>query len=111
MEIWVDAQLPPAIASFVNKELKSKCVHVLDFGFHAVSDNEILRKAKETADVIIITKDEVFAFLLEQKSSPPKIIWLTIGNCSNATLKDILKRNLPSALELLKTNDLVEISN
>lgn len=111
MEIWVDAQLPPSIASFINKELNLKCVHVFNFGFHAVSDNEIFRKAKETGDVVIITKDEDFAFLLEQKSSPPKIIWLTIGNCSNDVLKDILKRNLPSALELLKTNDLVEISN
>ncbi len=110
MEIWVDAQLPPVVASFINRELGIKCRHVFDFKFHTASDAEIFIKAKETGDVAIMTKDEDFTFLLENKAAPPKIIWLTVGNCSNAVLKDILRKSLNDALELLKTNDLVEIS-
>jgi predicted nuclease of predicted toxin-antitoxin system len=50
--------------------------------------------------------------LLERHGSPPKIIWLTCGNTSEAALKQILSTALPEALRLLDSgDDLVEIGN
>jgi len=52
-----------------------------------------------------------FLRLLEQYGPPPKVIWLTCGNTSNARLKEILNETLEKALELLQGNEqLVEIS-
>ena len=48
--------------------------------------------------------------LVERLEAPPKIIWLTCGNTSNARLKEILSATLIDALELLKNGEkLVEI--
>jgi predicted nuclease of predicted toxin-antitoxin system len=60
---------------------------------------------------IVVTKDEDFIGLLKKHSAPPKVIWLTCGNTSNQRLKQILTANLIDAIDLLSTNDLVEISD
>ncbi|MFH0908437.1 MAG: DUF5615 family PIN-like protein [bacterium] len=51
-----------------------------------------------------------FPHLLSQHGSPPKVIWLTCGNTSNAKLREILSKSLPQALTFLQgTESLVEI--
>lgn len=57
-----------------------------------------------------MTKDEDFVSLLEQKGPPPKIIWITCGNTSNAYLKDLFLELLSQAIQLLERESLVEIS-
>ena len=73
-------------------------------------DREIFLEAqKQTATVI--TKDSDFITLQMELGAPPKIIWVTCGNTSNARLKEILAATLSEALELLDTGeDLVEIN-
>ena len=58
----------------------------------------------------MLTKDEDFAVILSIHKAPPKIIWLTVGNCSNTELKKIISTELVPAIEYLKSIDLVEIS-
>ncbi|MFN0035582.1 MAG: DUF5615 family PIN-like protein [Saprospiraceae bacterium] len=48
--------------------------------------------------------------MLHQHGSPPRILWLTCGNTSNARMREILEAYLETALEMLDTNDLVEVS-
>lgn len=58
-----------------------------------------------------LTKDSDFVRLLEQLGFPPRILWLTIGNTSNARLKEVLSRTFALALELLRRGEpLVEIA-
>ncbi len=58
-----------------------------------------------------MTKDSDFVLLLEQLGPPPQVLWLTIGNTSNAHLKEVLSRSFASALELLLRGEaLVEIT-
>jgi predicted nuclease of predicted toxin-antitoxin system len=58
-----------------------------------------------------MTKDSDFVSLLERFDSPPKIIWLTCGNTSNANLKIILSKTLQDAIDLLESGEkIVEIS-
>ena len=58
----------------------------------------------------ILTFDEDFYDLQLLKGHPPKIIWLTVGNCSNNELKKIISVELLPAIEYLNHTDLVEIS-
>ncbi|MGL5036096.1 MAG: DUF5615 family PIN-like protein, partial [Microcystaceae cyanobacterium] len=60
---------------------------------------------------ILMTKDSDFVKLLNRLGSPPKVIWLTCGNTSNAELRKILKAALPEIMTQLQTGkDLIEIA-
>jgi len=109
MTIWVDAQLSPRIACWIAANFPAVAQPLRDIGLRDASDMEIFRAAR-VADAIILTKDSDFAGLLEQHGSPPRILWLTCGNTSEAALQQILARHLSTALRLLDGGeDLVEI--
>ena len=110
MTIWLDAQLSPAIAGWIAAQYAVAAVALRDLGLRDATDQEIFFAAR-ASDAIVITKDNDFVRLLEQYGPPPKVIWLTCGNTSNARLKEILNETLEKALELLQGNEqLVEIS-
>ncbi|HEX8250069.1 MAG TPA: DUF5615 family PIN-like protein [Pyrinomonadaceae bacterium] len=72
-------------------------------------DDEIFLAAKKE-NAVVITKDRDSVDLLDRFGAPPKIIWLTCGNTSNARLKEILSAILSDALDILATGDnLIEI--
>lgn len=80
-----------------------------ELGLLFASDEEIFVRARE-ADVIVMTKDSDFLRLLDQHGPPPKVIWITCGNTSNAQLQSILQIHLQTACRLLEAGDrLVEI--
>ena len=57
------------------------------------------------------TKDVDSVELLERFGSPPKVVWLRIGNTSNREIKRIFSSSLKLILELLEPgNDLVEVA-
>ena len=110
MTIWLDAQLSPAIAAWISTEYAVPAVALRDLGLRDSTDREIFFAARES-DAVVMTKDSDFVRLLEEYESPPKIIWLTCGNTSNARLKEILAETFEKAMELLEGGEhLVEIS-
>ncbi len=110
MTIWIDAQLSPAIAIWIESNFNVKASALRDLRLRDAEDEEIFHKAKKAA-VIVMTKDSDFVSLLDRFGSPPKIIWLTCGNTSNANLKTILSKTLQQAIDLLNSGEeIVEIS-
>lgn len=110
MTIWLDAQLSPAIADWITVQYSVPAVALRDLGLRDATDREIFFAAR-ASDAIVMTKDSDFVRLLEVNGSPPKVIWLTCGNTSNARLKEILADTLEKALELLQSGEqLVEIN-
>jgi predicted nuclease of predicted toxin-antitoxin system len=110
MTIWVDAQMSPAIAGWISGDFHVEAVAVRDLGLRDAEDQEIFRAAKQE-NAIVMTKDSDFVLLLDRFGPPPKVIWVTCGNTSNARLKAILTNTLPKALELLRSGEeLVEIN-
>lgn len=109
MIIWVDAQLSPRIAFWITEHFSITAKPLREIGLRDAEDEEIFTKARDE-NAIILTKDNDFVRLLEQRGSPPKVIWLTCGNTSDAALREILKQHFSSALELLNGGEnLVEI--
>lgn len=94
MKIWVDAQLSPSIAFWINSYFEIECFPLSYLGLRDATDKEIFQRAKEEDNIVIMTKDSDFLNLLEHFGSPPKIIWITCGNTSNAHLKIILSNHL-----------------
>jgi len=111
MKVWLDAQLSPMIAGWIDKNYNISCTAVRELGLRDASDIEIFNEAKK-ADAVVITKDIDFSLLQDRFGSPQKIIWRTCGNTSNKQLKEIFAANLQKAFDLLAGGeDLVEIKN
>ena len=110
MTIWIDAQLSPAIAVWIESNFNVKAFALREISLRDAEDEAIFREAKK-AKVVVMTKDGDFVSLLDRFGSPPKIIWLTCGNTSNANLKIILSKTLQDAINLLNDGEeIVEIS-
>jgi predicted nuclease of predicted toxin-antitoxin system len=110
MTIWLDAQLSPAMATWISIEYAVPAIALRDLGLRDSTDREIFFTARESG-AVVMTKDSDFVRLLEEYGPPPKVIWLTCGNTSNARLKEILAETFEKAMELLEAGEqLVEIS-
>ena len=111
MTIWLDAQLSPLLAAWLNWKFAVQAIAVRDLGLRDAEDEEIFRAAK-LAGVVILTKDADFPRLLNRFGPPPQVLWLTSGNTSNERLQQVLLPVFPAVLELLAAGEpLVEIGN
>lgn len=111
MTIWIDAQLPPGIAVWINETMSLLAVPVRDLGLRDAEDEEIFLAAKRE-NAVLLTKDRDFVSLIDRFGAPPQIIWLTCGNTSNSKLKEILSSSLNEAIQLLEAGEkIVEISS
>ncbi len=111
MKIWVDAQLSPRTARWIAAHFPVEAAPLRELNLRDASDEDIFAAAR-AANAVVLTKDSDFVRLLEQHGSPPKILWLTCGNTSEAALQQILSQHLSTALGLLEGGeDLVEIGS
>lgn len=111
MILWIDAQLSPAIAPWINATFDIQAHAVRDLGLRDAKDLQIFRAAREKK-AVVMTKDADFLVLLDQHGPPPQILWVTCGNTSNARLKEVLTKSLPVAIKLLRQGEkLIEISD
>jgi len=79
-------------------------------GHRDASDREIFFAARQ-ASAVLMTKDSDFPKLLERFGPPPQVLWVTLGNTSNARMRQVLQATLPRSLMLLRNGEpLVEIS-
>lgn len=84
--IWLDAHLSPRLAQWLGATFDLQAMAVRDLGLRQAEDYDIFFAARN-AGAIVVTKDNDFVELLERHGSPPKIIWLTCGNTSEAALR------------------------
>jgi predicted nuclease of predicted toxin-antitoxin system len=75
MIFWIDAQLSPALAPWLEASFPVTAKALRDLGLRDADDAEIFRAA-HAADAIIITKDSDFVDLLRRFGAPPSIIWV-----------------------------------
>lgn len=106
MTLLVDNQLPLALARYLAAN-GWDCVHVQDIGLDAVEDRIIWQYAKERG-LAIITKDEDFQlFANAQRSIPPQVVWVRLGNCRKVVLLEAFAKILPALRDMLAAGDAV----
>lgn len=106
-EIWVDAQLSPALAAWINRtydDIEAQSVRAV--GLRDAEDEEIFQAARK-ANVIVMSKDSDFLNLLDRHGPPPKMIWITCGNTSNRRMRKILEKTLRPAAVMLNSEEIV----
>jgi len=99
VKFLVDAQLPPALAQWL-REAGHDAQAVREVGLREADDGAIWQHAQAEARVIV-TKDEDFAQRAQSSAAGPVIVWLRIGNTSNAALRQWLIPQLPQLIELI----------
>jgi predicted nuclease of predicted toxin-antitoxin system len=111
MILWLDAQLPPAIAGWIKSTFAVDAISVRELGFRDATDIDIFQAAR-SASAVVMTKDLDFVSLVERLGAPPQILWVTCGNTSNSKLREILQRGFSTALLLVERGEpLVEITD
>jgi predicted nuclease of predicted toxin-antitoxin system len=109
--IWLDAQLSPALATWLRQVFIVEAVPVRDLGLRDAADAAIFESAR-SANAVVMTKDSDFVQLLERHGPPPQVLWLTCGNTSNEALKQILRPAWPTITTMLTAGEpLVEIGD
>ena len=111
MIFWIDAQLSPALTPWLSKTFRVKAYSVKYLGYRDAADKVIFEAARKISAVMII-KDADFVSMLEHYGPPPQVLWLTLGNTTNAHLKGVLSETFEKAVTLLGAGeDLVEIGD
>jgi len=78
MRIWVDAQMSPAIATWISSNYAVNAVAIRDLGLRDAEDKEIFEAARQEK-AVVMTKDSDFVLLLDKLGPPPQVIWVTCG--------------------------------
>ena len=97
MIFWVDAQLPPGLATWLTQSCGLQAVALRDLGLRDAEDAEIFRRAR-AADAVLISKDADFVELITRHGAPPRLLWVTCGNVTNERLRALFAATLPAAL-------------
>ncbi len=91
LEFWIDLNLPPVMALWIQEISVCRAKSFKALGFDAETDVAVFKLAKENpATVIITTKDIDFLYIQKSIGPPPNILYINIGNTSNAELKKII---------------------
>jgi len=110
MKLWLDAQLSPSLSAWIASHFKVEVYSVRDLNLLKATDEDIFMAAR-TEKAIVVSKDVDFVRLVEQRGSPPQLIWVTCGNSTNSNLRRIFSATLESALQILRAgDDIVEIA-
>ena len=111
MKLWLDAQLSPAMAPWIAENFGVECSSVREVGLRDAEDVEIFQAAR-AANVVVMSKDSDFPELVERLGSPPQVLWVTCGNTSNRSLKELFQKCLQTALDLLHGGEpIVEVND
>jgi predicted nuclease of predicted toxin-antitoxin system len=100
MKFWLNANLAPKIAKWLCEEFRIDCVALVELKEESLKDEEIFERAK-TENAVVITKDFDFVNLVTSRGAPPQVLILSVGNCTNRDLIEILRRNFGAALKLI----------
>ena len=80
-----------------------------DLELRDASDREIFERAR-LVGATVLTKDADFVELLRRRGPPPRVVWLTTGNSSNARLRQLLRAEWPRIREGLERDEcLIEL--
>jgi predicted nuclease of predicted toxin-antitoxin system len=111
MILWIDAQLPPTLATWIIETFGITALSLRELGLRDAKDAEISEAAKQQDNVVVMSKDSDFVDLVCRLGAPPQILWLTCGNVTNRNLRELLMATLPEAIAQLQQGEIVvEIS-
>jgi predicted nuclease of predicted toxin-antitoxin system len=90
MDWLIDAQLPPRLCAWFHSH-GEHAVHVSDLENGLLLPDETLWNYARDREYIIVSKDRDFYDRSLLYGAPPQVLYITVGNCSNDRLIEILE--------------------
>ena len=90
MKLLFDENLSPNL-TFRLADLFPTSLHVRDVGMKSTVDPIVWDYAKSN-NLMIVSKDSDMHDLSLVFGSPPKVIWIRLGNCSTSQVEQLLRR-------------------
>ncbi len=107
MTFWLDAQIAPALASWLEETFGVTAMSVRDVRLLDSEDDHLFFAARQVANVLV-TKESGFIHLKDLL--PLKVIWLTCENTSEKELRRVFQMHFRKAVRLFEAGEsLVEI--
>jgi predicted nuclease of predicted toxin-antitoxin system len=91
MKLLFDQNLSPRLPRTL-ADIYNESVHVRDINMRDASDTEIWEYAK-AHDFVIVSKDSDVQARSLLYGSPPKFIWLRVGNCPVKPIEELLRKH------------------
>jgi predicted nuclease of predicted toxin-antitoxin system len=91
MKLLFDQNLSPRLHRLL-ADLYPESVHVREINMRDATDTKIWEYAK-TYDFVIVSKDSDFQARSLLYGSPPKFIWLRVGNCPVKPIEELLRKH------------------
>lgn len=91
MKLLFDQNLSPRLPQLL-ADIYAASVHVRAVGLRDAADTIIWEYAKLNG-FVIVSKDSDFQQRSLLYGSPPKFIWLRVGNCPVKTIEDLLRKH------------------
>ncbi len=104
MKLLFDANLSPALVGRLRAEYPDS-VHVRDVGLRNASDAEIWEYANGNG-FLIASKDTDFRERSFVEGSPPKVIWLDLGNAGTREIALLLRRERQRVTQFAQASDI-----
>lgn len=92
MKILVDQNISFRLVAHLTDAF-SEVEHIKAFDLIDSNDYQIFMFARQQGYSAVLTQDEDFYSLLLEHGTPPKVIWLRVGNCSTMFLSEVILRN------------------
>ena len=89
MKLLFDQNLAPSLVSRL-VDLYPESEHVYLVGLDRASDEAVWDYARDN-DYLIVTRDTDFSELSVVRGSPPKVLWVRIGNCTTGQIEALLR--------------------
>lgn len=87
-----DENLSPRLVSLL-AELFPDSVHVDDIALHGCPDADLWRYARDFG-FVLVSKDNDFRQMSFLRGTPPKVVWLRIGNAPTQAVVDLLRSRI-----------------
>jgi predicted nuclease of predicted toxin-antitoxin system len=76
MIYWVDAQLPPQLATWLSQTFKVEAYALRDLHLRDAEDKKIFQQARHQG-IVIISKDSDFVEMVLRLGLPLQLLWVT----------------------------------
>lgn len=91
MRLLFDQNLSPKLVGRL-ADLYPGSGHAQQFGLDWADDDAVWNHARDHG-FVIVTKDADFSNMSVVHGTPPKVVWLLIGNCTTARIEALLRAN------------------
>ena len=93
MKLLFDENVSQKLVGLLEEEYPGSA-HVRDVGLRGASDARIWDHAHQNA-FVIVSKDDDFRQRSFLHGTPPKVVWLQVGNAGTTAIADLLRAEAP----------------